>query len=200
MPDGLNEFFAQLCEIGALLQTEALNQEMDQVSQLLSKPGTDLNSRVSVLCRFSLSVIENLIKNLKRRSSGPVETKLLKSSIAQLEKKVASLQSDNARKSEEIEELRSTLESSFRNKKSYESELETMTRSLTTVKSELELTQKKLSESQRPRTRLQQTQTVTKGEMQDGESEMSMTAPRAERRANGAALSDSLALLDLLCQ
>jgi chromosome segregation ATPase len=200
MADRLSEFFEQLCEIGNILQNEALNQEITQVQQFLSAPNADLNGKFSVVCRFGLSVIENLIKNVKRRSGETTETRLLKSSIAQLENKVASLKSDNARKGEQIEELKRSLESSFKSRSLYESELEAMTNSLTTLKSELELTQKKLSESERSRTRLQRTRTVTKGEMQGGESEMSARVVRAERRANGTTLSDSLALLDLLCQ
>jgi chromosome segregation ATPase len=174
----LASFFEKLTEIGTMLQNQVLDQEMEQVRQLIARDDAVISTKVSFIMKFTLSLIESIIFNLKRRSGETAEVKLLKASITQLERKIADLQSENTQKTEELNHLQAELSTSRKTKERYETELASMTRSLTSLKS-------------RP------------GPTDDGSSRVeseSRSVVRTERRARATALSDSLALLDLLCQ
>jgi chromosome segregation ATPase len=173
----LAAFFERLTEVGAVLQSDAVAQEATSVRELIAREDAVIGTKLSFVIKFALSLIDSIVFNLRRRSGETAEAKLLRASITQLERKVAELQGENAKKAEEIERIRAELAESYRTKDKYESEFA----SLTSFKG-------------RTAPAAPQEVPAVKGDAQP------RSAARTERRARATALSDSLALLDLLCQ
>jgi chromosome segregation ATPase len=174
-------FSARLTEIGSALDNPAIAQEMEELRVLLARDDEVFSTKVSVILRFALLLIENIILSLKKGPGENAEGKLLRATITQLERKLEDLQSENSKKTEELNRVQTELSASYKTQERYESELASMTRSVTSLK----------------------TRTAPVPSSEEAPSRVgteSRSSIRAERQARANALSGSLALLDLLCK
>jgi chromosome segregation ATPase len=200
----LAEFYARLTEIVKASDNEALLREAAEVRTVMDG-NSNLADRSRAVFGLGISVIDSFIFSLRSKAPVEAETKLLRSSILHLERKIATLQGENALKSNEISQLQSDLKASLKNKEKYESDVQSMSHSVAAFRTSLQSTQRRLVESERTRKQVEgnvSQQTYSRKEVMDEDisdgNEVKQSKIFGQSRV--AALSDSLALLDLLCQ
>ena len=164
---------------------------------------TPLDQKIVPLTKLCMCVIDTLVMKGVSTSGATADTRLLRSTISHMGRRIEDLQARNKQQNDEIHELRNNVEAAFKSKDQFESQMESMSRSLfrSSIQSNKSTTRHVQSEVLAGRTESNSVLDLT-----DSDDELSVSGGKRSfaaddtRQAKVNALTDSLALLDLLCQ
>jgi chromosome segregation ATPase len=210
LKDCLMPFYSRLVEIAAASDNDTLLREAESAKAVFDETRTSLAEKSRAVFALGIAAIDSFIFSMAGTSAPDSEAKLLRSTISHLERKVANLQKDIVVKDNEVSQVQADLTESRKNKEKYDSDVEWMSHSVSAYRSSLQATQKQLSESERSRRQLEgrlavsqrvssKSETRTESDSEDllrSDSSVALEVPQSRT----SALSDSLALLELLCQ
>ena len=197
---------------------QSLEELCDQLIQANS-----MKEACDLIHTLTVDFLEEIIRlRVVQTTNSTTETALLKSSISHLTDKIDTLKQKTQQQSTEINSLHTNMESVYTNREKYDEEIQALSRTLTSLRTQYEATKKKLAESEREKKKLKEELTLARIEQRKEEpqessfsdsfdfsdissvEEKNKPANAQSKRENpissAAALGDSLAMLDLLCQ
>lgn len=198
----IDALFTKLKQVADDTHNSDLSEQASRAARAFDSNGS-LDQKIVPLTKLCMSVIDTLVMKGVSISGAAADTRLLRSTISHMGRRIEDLQARNKQQNDEIHELRNNVEAAFKSKDQFESQMESMSRSLfrSSIQSNKRTSQHVQSEVLAGRTESNSVLDLT-----DSDDELSVSGGKRSyvaddtRQAKVNALTDSLALLDLLCQ
>ena len=205
----VSNLFAKLKRVTDETHDEDLKEEARRAA-LVVNSDAPLDRKLISVTNLCMSVVNTLVVKgvVSGTTTGGGDSRLLKSTISHMGRRIEDLQAQNKKQNEEIFELRNDVQEAFRNRDQFESEMASISRSLRSpIGSSRQRGRETAGKQLDSDISKSQTESNSVLDVDDDFPSFSQQSDHkhlcsscGKRQEKMNALTDSLALLDLLCQ